>query len=337
MAIRLDSLEEQFLMTVRNNNLITKGDKIVVGVSGGPDSIALLYLLIKYQTKLGIESLSVAHINHLIRTDSTDDEHFVENYCKKNNVPFYALRAEVEKIAKENKRGTEEQGRIIRYQFFDEVMSKTGSNKLAIAHNKNDKVETVILNMIRGSGTKGLEGIRPYALDDQSNMKIIRPLIDIEKKDILDFANKNRLEPRIDSTNSQNIYRRNIIRNEIIPKLQEINPNIVDTISRTSDIIAEENVFVKTECDREYKILSNRDCNIISFNLKEFNSLDEIIKSELVFMAIEELVGNRKNVQKINVDDVVKLASRNISGKFTKINNKVSARVNKGKLEIYLC
>lgn len=331
MAVRLDVLEEKFLKTIKENNLIEKEDVIVVGVSGGPDSITLLTCLNKYKEKLGIR-LVVAHINHLIREDSTEDEQFVENVCKEMNIKFYCKRAKVEEIAKAEKLGTEETGRKIRYEFFDKVAEKENANKIAIAHNMNDNAESMILNLIRGCGLTGLEGIQPNEYE-----KYIRPLINCSRSEIEDYCDKNNLQPRIDSTNKENIYRRNIIRNEIIPKLQEINPNIVDTISRTSDIIAEENVFVKTECDREYKILSNRDCNIISFNLKEFNSLDEIIKSELVFMAIEELVGNRKNVQKINVDDVVKLASRNISGKFTKINNKVSARVNKGKLEIYLC
>ena len=151
MAKRLDKLEQNFLDTIKENNLINKGDVIVVGVSGGPDSITLLTCLNKYKDYLGAK-LICAHINHLIRKDSTEDEQFVENVCEKMGIKCYVKRAEVEKIAKEQKKGTEEVGRKIRYDFFNEVAEKENANKIAIAHNMNDNAETMLLNIIRGSG-----------------------------------------------------------------------------------------------------------------------------------------------------------------------------------------
>ena len=159
MAKRLDKLEQNFLDTIKENNLINKGDVIVVGVSGGPDSITLLTCLNKYKDYLGIK-LICAHINHLIRKDSTEDEQFVENVCEKMGIKCYVKRAEVEKIAKEQKKGTEEVGRKIRYDFFNEVAEKENANKIAIAHNMNDNAETMLLNIVRGSGLTGLEGIQ---------------------------------------------------------------------------------------------------------------------------------------------------------------------------------
>ena len=332
MALRLHKVEESFLDTCKRFNLIDSGDKIVVGVSGGPDSISLLHLLIKYKQKFGYE-LVVCHINHLIREDSTDDEIFVENYCEKNNIKFYVKRIDVETYAKENKLSVEDAGRRIRYDFFEEVRNKENANKIAIAHNKNDNAETVLLNLIRGAGTKGLEGIRAF----DKNRNIIRPIINVEKKDIISFCKKEKLEPRIDSTNSQNIYRRNQIRNDIIPKLAEINPNIIDTLTRTSDIIYEENIFVDSVTAEMFKQFAKVEENKISFELKTFNIESKILKSSLILKAIELLTGDRKNVQKINIEDILKMADRKVGNKQIQINKKIVASINKGHLELNLC
>ena len=331
MAKRLNIVEENFLNTIKENNLINEGDKIVIGVSGGSDSITLLYLLNKYKEKFKIK-LYVCHINHKIREDSTIDEQYVENMCEKMNVPFYKKRVQVEQIAKENKMGTEEAGRIIRYEFFREIAKKENANKIAIAHNMNDNAETMLLNLIRGTGLLGLEGITP------KENNIIRPLINSKKTDINNFCKENNIEYKIDSTNKQNIYRRNIIRNEVIPKLEEINPNIVETLSRTSKIIKQNNTFIKETTKSEYKkithIISNEEKTHIEINLKEFNLLSENIKQNLILKAIEEIQGNTKNVEKSNIDEVIQIAKRNVGGKYTIINKNVKAEIKKGKILI---
>lgn len=332
MAKRLNIVEENFLNTIKENNLINEGDKIVIGVSGGSDSITLLYLLNKYKEKFKIK-LYVCHINHKIREDSTIDEQYVENMCEKMNVSFYKKRVQVEQIAKENKMGTEEAGRIIRYEFFREIAKKENANKIAIAHNMNDNAETMLLNLIRGTGLSGLEGITP------KENNIIRPLINSKKTDINNFCKENNIEYKIDSTNKQNIYRRNIIRNEVIPKLEEINPNIVETLSRTSKIIKQNNTFIKETTKSEYKkiahIFSNEEKTHIEINLKEFNLLNENIKQNVILKAIEEIQGNTKNVEKTNIDEVIQIAKRNVGGKYTIINKNVKAEIKKGKLNIY--
>lgn len=351
MAKRLNIVEENFLNTIKENNLINEGDKIVIGVSGGSDSMTLLYLLNKYKEKFKIK-LYVCHINHKIRKDSTIDEQYVENMCEKMNVPFYKKRVQVEQIAKENKMGTEEAGRIIRYEFFREIAKKENANKIAIAHNMNDNAETMLLNLIRGTGLSGLEGITP------KENNIIRPLINSKKTDINNFCKENNIEYKIDSTNKQNIYRRNIIRNEVIPKLEEINPNIVETLSRTSKIIKQNNTFIKETTKSEYKriahIISNEEKTTnretdreneqtekaleekthIEINLKEFNLLNENIKQNVILKAIEEIQGNTKNVEKANIDEVIQIAKRNVGGKYTIINKNVKAKIKKGKILI---
>ncbi len=152
-------LEEIVLKTIKKNNLIKDGDSVVIGVSGGPDSITLLDILLKIKDKINF-NIIVAHINHMIREDAIKDQEYVENYCKEKNIPCYILQKEVEKIAKDQKIGTEEAGRNLRYKFFNEILEKTKSNKIATAHTKNDNAETVLMNIIRGSGTSRIKGNR---------------------------------------------------------------------------------------------------------------------------------------------------------------------------------
>lgn len=326
MAVRLDALEEKFLKTIKENNLIEKEDVIVVGVSGGPDSITLLTCLNKYKEKLGIR-LVVAHINHLIREDSTEDEQFVENVCKEMDIKFYCKRAKVEEIAKAEKLGTEETGRKIRYEFFDEVAEKEKANKIAIAHNMNDNAESMILNLIRGCGLTGLEGIQPSEYG-----KYIRPLINCSRSEIEDYCDKNNLQPRIDSTNKENIYRRNIIRNIILPQLKELNPNIVEGLSRTSKLVKQNNVFVNDYSQETYDYLEEKEEGKISFYLKEFNEQYEVVKQNMVLLAINEIKGNTRNIEKTNIDDIVKMAARNVGNKFLIINKGLKITCKDGKL-----
>ena len=367
MAKRLNIVEEKFLDTIKNNNLINSGDKIVVGVSGGPDSLTLLTLLNKYKSKFNYDII-VAHVNHLIRIDSTDDEQFVENYCKKNEIKFYCKRVNVQEIAKQQKKGEEEVGRNERYEFFDEICEKENANKIAIAHNMNDNAETMLLNLIRGTGLNGLEGIQP----SQYNNRFIRPLINCNRNEIEDFCKENNLEPRIDSTNKENIYKRNIIRNKLIPFLKELNPNIIETLSRTSVIIAENNEFIQKEAQKNFnkitelksnkisnginnkisnginnKISNNCDTkerettncskksDLVEIDLKEFNKMPIAMRKAIIQLSIEKLNGDIRNISKKNIDDIIKLAENNIGNKYIIYKN-IKAEVKKGKLKIQI-
>lgn len=330
MAKRLNIVEEKFLDTIKNNNLINSGDKIVVGVSGGPDSLTLLALLNKYKSKFNYEII-VAHVNHLIRKDSTDDEQFVENYCKKNGIKFYYKRVNVQEIAKQQKKGEEEVGRNERYKFFDEICEKENANKIAIAHNMNDNAETMLLNLIRGTGLNGLEGIQP----SQYNNRFIRPLINCNRNEIEDFCKENNLEPRIDSTNKENIYKRNIIRNKLIPFLKELNPNIIETLSRTSVIIAENNEFIQKEAQKNFNKITELKSNLVEIDLKDFNKMPIAMRKAIIQLSIDKLNGNIRNISKKNIDDIIKLAENNIGNKYIIYKN-IKAEVKKGKLKIQI-
>ena len=147
-------MENKILQIVEKYNLIEDGDKLVLGVSGGPDSMCMLDILKQLKIKGIAFQIVVAHLNHRIRKEAKEDEQYVEDYCKRNEIEFYAKSIDVQKLAHTNKIGTEEAGRIARYEFFDEILKKTKANKIAIAHNKNDKIETILMHFPTGSGNK---------------------------------------------------------------------------------------------------------------------------------------------------------------------------------------
>ena len=189
-------MRQKILNTIKKYNLIESGDRIVIGVSGGPDSILLLHILNELKKELDFE-IFVAHINHMLREEADEETEYVIDFCKKLNIECFVKRIDVVEIANNLKRGTEETGRKIRYEFFNEVLEKTGSNKIATAHNNNDKVETILMNILRGSGTAGLKGIEAK----RDNM-YIRPLIEITREEIEKYCIENKLNPKIDKLNS---------------------------------------------------------------------------------------------------------------------------------------
>ena len=288
-------------------------------MSGGPDSITLLDVLLKIQKEIKF-NIVVAHINHMIRKEAIDDQKYVEEFCKNRKIPCFVKQVEIQDIAKKQKIGTEEAGRKIRYEFFDEILKQTNSNKIATAHTKNDNVETVLMNIIRGTGTSGLKGIEVIREN-----KYIRPLLNCKRNQIEEYCKKNNLKPRIDKTNMENIYTRNKVRNLLIPYIQkEFNPNIIEAIDRLSKISKEENQFIEDKTIQAYKeILIEETKEQITLDLKKFNVLELVIKNRIVLYTINRLFGSSSGIEKIHIQDIIKLCSNNIGNKFLIPNKKV--------------
>ena len=325
-------MEENVLNTINKYDLIKSGDKIVLAVSGGPDSIFMFDILNKLRKKLNFE-IVVCHINHMIREEAIDDENFVKNICNENNIQCYIKRIDVTNYANNNKMGTEEAGRILRYNFFEEILNKTGSNKIAIAHNKNDKAETIIMNLLRGTGVQGLRGIEPIR-----DNKYIRPIIEIERKDIEEYCEINNLNPRIDKTNFENIYTRNKIRNIVLPYIEkEFNPNIIESLNRLSEIATEEDDFLNNITKKSYdEMIIQKENDQIIIDLKKFNSQDRVIKKRIILYTINELMGTISGIEKIHIEDIIKLCENNIGNKYLTPNKNLKVLVNKGKIFVQL-
>ena len=320
-------MKQQILNTIKKYNLIENGDSIVIGVSGGPDSICLLHILNELKRDLNFK-IVVAHINHMIRKEADEETEYVKEFCKKLNIECFVKKIDVVKIAEKEKLGTEETGRKIRYEFFEEVLNKTNSNKIATAHNNNDKVETIIMNLLRGSGVSGLKGIEPIR-----DKKYIRPLIEIERKDIEEYCKKNNLDPRYDKSNNENIYTRNKIRNIIIPYIEnEFNPNILKTINRLSEVATEESKYLDEVTKEAFIQIKKEDKNEIVLDLKKFNNLDLVIKRRIILYTISKTIGSIDGIEKINIDDIIKLCNNNIGNKFLMPNKKIKILVKNKKI-----
>lgn len=325
-------MEEKILETINKYKLIESGDGIVVGVSGGPDSMCLLNSLIEINKNSKIDlnfKIYVAHINHMIRKEADSETEYVKEFCKKNNIQCYIKKIDVLEIAKKEKIGTEEAGRNIRYSFFDEILKKTNSNKIAIAHNMNDKVETVLMNIIRGSGPSGLKGIEAKRDD-----KYIRPLIEISRDKIEQYCEKNKIAPKIDKSNYDNIYTRNKIRNLLIPYLKkEFNPNIIQAINKLSEISIDEQNYLEKVVNNIYnQLLIKEEDKQIIIDMKEFNKQDIVIKRKLILYIINRLFSTTKNIEKIHIEDIIKLCNKNIGNKYLMPNKNTKVFVKKGKI-----
>lgn len=328
-------MENKVLETIRKYNLIQEGDKIVLGVSGGPDSMCMLNILkeLRKSCQRNAEPVArfeivVAHVNHMIRKEADEDEKYVKAYCEKNGIEFYAKSIDVQKMAHTNKIGTEEAGRLARYEFFNEVLNKTKATKVAIAHNKNDKIETILLHTLRGSGMDGLKGIEP------KRGNIIRPLIECERAEIERYCGEKQLHPRIDKTNFENIYNRNKIRNIVIPYIQEeFNPNIIQTVDRLSNIVTQEDEYMQKQTEKAFQILVLEEKpKEIVLDLKGYNSQEIVIKSRLVRYIIKRLFGSTAGIEKIHIEDIIKLCNNNIGNKYLTPNKNIKILIKNHKI-----
>lgn len=278
-------IEQKVLKTINKYNLISQGDNIVVGVSGGPDSMCLLSLLNSFKEKMNFK-INVCHVNHCLRENAIIDQKYVEKFCEKENIPCYIKKVDVKGKSKSDKMGIEEAARVLRYSFFEEIALKTNSNKIAIAHNSNDNAETIIMNIIRGSGISGLKGIQA-----KRDEKYIRPLIECSREEIEQYCLKKDLNPRHDESNDVNLYTRNKIRNVVLPYIKkEFNPNIVNGLNKLSKIIEDDEKFFIKILKQEYNniVIKSQESKII-IDLKKFNKLDIAIKRKMVLYIINNL------------------------------------------------
>ena len=340
----MNNFEEEILITIKNNNLIQDGEKVLLGVSGGPDSIAMLSALYEIQKERIIDfNIYVAHVNHGIRENAKVDEKFVKEFCKERNIECFVLNTNIKEIAKENKRGLEETGREIRYKFFEEIGNEISANKIAIAHNKKDNAETIIMNILRGTGISGLCGMEII------QNKYIRPLLFETREKIEEYLKNKNIEPRIDETNFENEYTRNKIRNIVLPYIQkEFNPNFIDTLNRLSSIVKEENNYLKKITEQAYKdilveenlkpekdVYKFKDLPTIILDLKKFCSLDRVIQKRIILYAINKLFGSTKGIEKIHIEDIIKLCNRNIGNKYLTPNKNTKVVIKNKKIYIF--
>ncbi|MCR4604805.1 MAG: tRNA lysidine(34) synthetase TilS [Eubacterium sp.] len=304
--------ERDFIQYIKAHGLLTGGERVIVGLSGGADSVALLTMLAKIRDKFELSIVAV-HVHHGIRGDEADrDEIFSEDIAKKMNIEYVCKRCDAPGYAKENGLTLEEAARILRYKSFDEVLSEKKAELIALAHHMDDQAETVLMNIFRGTGPAGLAGIRPKSENR------IRPLLFATKKEILEYLSAAGIDHVEDSTNACTEHTRNRIRNEIMPLAEELYPGAGKHIAS----LAEDMLGYRTLSEKKAKDISHGNKIVIPEYLKQ----DGDIKHELLKQAIETVIPGTKDVSRKHYAEIDSLISdKRAAGKRISLPGHISA------------
>ena len=282
---------------------ISQGDKVLVAVSGGADSLALLYILNHFSKDMGYE-LSVAHLNHMARgAESDGDAEFVEKQAKKLSLPLFSEKTNIAEEKPHLKTSFQEAARILRYQFLERILTSINGNKIAVGHTADDQVETVLINFLRGTGLKGLSGM------PQKRGCVIRPLLNCYRAELEHFLKEKKLVYRNDSSNKDDKYLRNKIRHNVIPLLRSINNDISANILGLADIAKEEDQWFAKGTHKLYSEITTTDVGqrIITFEMASFQIQPLAMRRRLVREAFYRLSGNLRSISALHIRQVIEL------------------------------
>ena len=272
--------------TIKNYRLIQKNDKILIGVSGGPDSVALLHILNSLSGKLKF-NLFIAHLDHMLRKDSIKDAEFVKKLSRELKIPLVIGHVNVGTLAKNS--SIEETARNARFAFFFKTARKIKANKIALAHNLDDQAETVLMRILRGTGLSGISGILPKR--KISDYEVIRPLLEVKRSEIEVYLKNNKIKARQDRSNLKDIYFRNKIRNNLLPLLENnYSPNVKELLANLADNSASDYQFLELMAAKVMKGTKTR------FNLKKLSKLHISMQRMLFRTAISNLQGNTRRI-----------------------------------------
>ncbi len=306
-------IQEKVFSFIRAHEMISSGDKVIVGVSGGADSVCLLFMLLEWSKVIPLDII-VAHINHGIRKEAACDADYVKSLCESHNIPFYQEEIDVLQKASDEKISEEEAGRMVRYEVFERAAQLYGATKIAVAHNNNDRAETMLFHLFRGSGITGLSSIRP------KRDHIIRPILCLERKEIETCLNQREIAYCLDYTNEQDTYTRNRIRHHILPYAeQEVAGGCVSHMGKTADMLMEIDEYLEEQTQVAYNQCvtlgseAHSKCYIIA--IEEFQKCHNVIQKRLLFRLVKSITPNHQNISNTHIMDAMTL--------FTKEGNRI--------------
>ncbi len=306
---------EKAVETTEKYNLINNGEKIIIGLSGGADSVCLLYFLYTLAKSRDLKLLAI-HINHGLRgSEADDDEMFSKELCLKLNIEFLAYHINLCEEAKKRNMTEEESGRSVRYEIFYNAVKNFKADKIAVAHTMNDNAETMLMNLCRGTGISGLCGISP--LRDN----IIRPLIEMSRSEVEQCLNELKIPFKTDSTNKSLKYTRNRIRLKLIPWIKEnINPSVIKALSKSSSIIKEENSYLDELAQKSYEqCIIKDDC--IRLSCKKLKELDKVILRRVLRTACRSYNKELHNISFEHIEKIIELLDKQTGKKLNLPNN----------------
>ena len=306
-SMRTEEILRKVKKYIEKHQMLSPGDTVVAGISGGADSVCLLHLLWELSKEIDFHLL-VVHVHHGVREDADEDAAYVEKLCKQMQIPFFLKKVDMYAYAKEKGLSPEEAGRQLRYQAFEEVLAaeknlEQGSDKIAVAHNNNDRAETMLFHLFRGSGLKGLCGILPV------REQVIRPLLCLDRAEIEEYLTERNIAFCIDSTNDEDTYTRNKIRHHILPFAEnQICKNATAHIGETADILMETEAFLQKQtslaCER--CLVDNGQ----TIDLVLFREEDSFLQKRVLLQCLEQLTSHRKDITKEHVEAIFSLVNK---------------------------
>lgn len=303
------SLTQRVLGFIQEHKLISSGD-LVVAVSGGADSVCLLHILSQLQAELKIE-LHIAHLNHQLRdADSDGDADYVRELAERLGIPATIEKRDVKGYQKRERLSLEEAAREVRYNFLAEVAASIGAGRVAVGHTRDDHIETILMHLVRGSGTRGLRGLQPATPWASGSLTIVRPLLELSHQETEEYCRQHGLKPRLDASNLSLSPLRNRVRQQLLPLLESYNPAVAEALLRTGRIADDDITFFDEEVARLWDKLIRQEGKSLILDKAGFEPLPTALKRYLLRAAVEKLLGSAKDVEMRHIEEMLSLTTR---------------------------
>ncbi|MFA6305217.1 MAG: tRNA lysidine(34) synthetase TilS [Candidatus Gracilibacteria bacterium] len=326
-------LEKSIFETLSKH--IKKGEKVILGLSGGGDSVFLFEMLKEFSKKTPIKIIA-AHVNHMLRgIHSEKDEKFVKNLAKEYKTDIEILRKDISKTSRKLGKGLEETGRQIRHEFFAKLAKKFKTNLVLTAHHADDNLETILLNIARGAGLKGLLGMEEKIEHEITNTKLnfIKPLLQVPKQKIEDYLAHKKINFVKDLSNLDEKFNRNLIRSKIVPPLKKINKNIFETVAKNVKNIEETLEFLEDEAKKFIKTCEKKLKEKNTLIAQDFRKLNKALKKAIIRELYKINAKTLKDFGNAQTDEILKILEKNIGNKIKKIGQ-ITFSVNKNRIKV---
>lgn len=305
-------LEQQVLDFIQQHRLLPANQKLVVAVSGGADSVCLLNILVSLQKELKI-SLHIAHLNHQLRgAESEADAQYVADLAQRLDIPITIEQRKVKDYQNQKRLSLEEAAREVRYHFLSQVAGAIGAERVVVGHTQDDHVETILMHLIRGAGTRGMRGLQPVTRwpSEAGNLIVIRPLLEVSHQETEEYCRQHRLSPRLDASNLSLSPLRNRIRQQLLPLLQSYNPGIAQALLRTGRIAGDDIDFLDRETARLWDKIALQEGEVITLDRKGLDRLPPALKRYLLRAGAEKLLGSAKDIEMRHIEDMMGLLGK---------------------------
>ncbi|UCH51429.1 MAG: tRNA lysidine(34) synthetase TilS [Chloroflexota bacterium] len=308
------TLEQRVINFIQRHNPFLAGDKLVVAVSGGADSVCLLHILMQRRVELAIE-LHVAHLNHQLRgAESDSDAKYVSDFANKLDIPATIERLNVTAYHDQKGGSLEEAAREVRYSFLAEVAKKVGATKVVTGHTRDDHIETILMHLLRGAGTAGLCGLQSHSIlpcgEQSGQLELVRPLLDIARQETSEYCQRYNLAPRSDSSNASLSFMRNRVRLELLPVLRNYNPSIDDALLRMADIARDDISFIQEQASLLWKELARKDDEAIYLDMNKTVALPRALQRQIFRRAVKQLRGSLKDIEADHIESMMDFLSK---------------------------